>query len=282
MTGALNDRVNELAKRFNDSQSEYKVVAVYKGSYPESMAAAIAASRAGNAPHILQVFEVGTATMMAAKGAIKPVHEVMAQAGEKFDPKAYIPAVAGYYTTPKGQMLSFPFNSSTTVFYYNKDAFEKAGLDPNRPPQDVARGRWRRRRSSRRRATQCAYTTGWPSWTQLENFSAWHNVPFATKENGFGGSTRSSRSTARCRSGTSRTSQDWSKKGYFTTAGASNEAGGEVLQRRMRDADVDRRPPTPTSSSNAKFKFGDRAAALLRRRRRARRRTRSSAARRCG
>ena len=107
------------------------------------MAAAIAAYRAGNAPHILQVFEVGTATMMAAKGAIKPVYEVMAEAGEKFDPKAYVPAVAGYYTNTKGQMLSFPFNSSTTVFWYNKDAFEKAGLDPNRAPADVARSRRR-------------------------------------------------------------------------------------------------------------------------------------------
>src|SRR5437016_7503662 len=134
MTGANNDRVNALAKRFNDTQKDYKVTAVYKGQYDESMTAAIAAFRSGNAPAILQVFEVGTATMMSAKGAIKPVFEVMADAGEKFDPKSYVPAVAGYYTNTKGQMLSFPFNSSTTVFYYNKDAFEKAGLDPNQPP----------------------------------------------------------------------------------------------------------------------------------------------------
>src|SRR5205814_6945825 len=117
MQGALNDKVNELANGFNASQKEYKVVAIFKGQYPEAMAGAIAAFRAGNAPHILQVFEVGTATMMGAKGAIKPVYEVMAQAGEKFDPNSYIPAVAGYYTNTKGQMLSFPFNSSTTVFY---------------------------------------------------------------------------------------------------------------------------------------------------------------------
>ena len=116
MTGVNNDRVNVLAKRFSESQSEYKVNAVYKGQYPDAMAAAIAAYRAGNPPHILQVYEVGTATMMSAKGAIKPVSEVMSGAGEKFDPKSYVPAVAGYYTTSKGQMLSFPFNSSTTVF----------------------------------------------------------------------------------------------------------------------------------------------------------------------
>ena len=64
----------------------------------------------------------------------------MKDAGNKFDPAAYIPAVAGYYTAPNGQMLSFPFNSSTTVFYINKDAFKAAGLDASKPPNDLARG----------------------------------------------------------------------------------------------------------------------------------------------
>src|SRR3989337_1119482 len=133
MGGALGDRVNELADKFNASQKDYKVVATYKGQYPVSMTAAIAAFRAGNAPHILQVFEVGTATMMSAKGAIVPVAKVMADAKEPFDPKAYLPTVAGYYTDLKGNMLSFPFNSSTVLFYINKDAFRKAGLDPKAP-----------------------------------------------------------------------------------------------------------------------------------------------------
>ena len=105
MTGALGDRVGDLAKKFNDSQKDYKVVPVFKGTYPESMAALVAATRAGNPPHMVQIFEVGTGTMMASGKAIKPVYEVMAQAGEKFDPKAYVPAVAGYYSTPTGQML---------------------------------------------------------------------------------------------------------------------------------------------------------------------------------
>jgi len=123
MTAVNNEWVNDLAKEFNESQKEYKIVPTFKGVYDESMTAAIAAFRSGNAPHILQVFEVGTATMMASKGATVPVGKVMSDAGVSFDPKAYIPAVAGYYTAPNGQMLSFPFNSSTTIFYYNKDAF---------------------------------------------------------------------------------------------------------------------------------------------------------------
>ena len=120
MGGALGEWVNDLAKEFNASQSEYKVVPTFKGSYDESMAAAIAAFRAGNAPHLLQVFEVGTATMMASRKAIVPVTQVMKEAGLKFDPSRYVPAVAGYYTASDGQMLSFPFNSSTTIFHYNK------------------------------------------------------------------------------------------------------------------------------------------------------------------
>ena len=136
MGGALGEWVNDLADGFNKSQTQYKVVPTFKGGYDVSMTAAIAAYRAGNAPDILQVFEVGTATMMASKGAIVPVAKVMADAGQKWDPKIYVPAVAGYYTASNGQMLSFPFNSSTTVLIYNKDAFKAAGLDPEKPPID--------------------------------------------------------------------------------------------------------------------------------------------------
>jgi sn-glycerol 3-phosphate transport system substrate-binding protein len=134
MTAVNGEWVNDLAKEFNASQKEYRVVPTFKGSYDESMTAAIAAFRSGTAPNILQVFEVGTATMMASKGAIVPVGQVMKDAGQKFDPSAYVPAVAGYYTAPNGQMLSFPFNSSTTIFYINKDAFKAAGMDGEKPP----------------------------------------------------------------------------------------------------------------------------------------------------
>jgi sn-glycerol 3-phosphate transport system substrate-binding protein len=186
MSGPLGEWVNDLAKQYNESQKEYKVVPTYKGSYDESMTAAVAAFRAGNAPDILQVFEVGTATMMASKGAIKPVGEVMTMGGAKFDQSAYIPAVAGYYTAPNGQMLSFPFNSSTTIFYYNKDAFKAAGLDPNKAPAtwpEVMAAADKLKASGHK----CPYTTSWISWTQLESFSTWHNTLFATENNGFGG-----------------------------------------------------------------------------------------------
>ncbi len=143
MGGQLGEWVNGLAKGFNDSQKDYKVTPVFKGTYPESFAATIAAYRAGNAPHIVQVFEVGTLTMMASKGVIVPVNEVMKQGGVKFDPSVYVPAVAGYYTAPNGQMLSLPFNSSTTVLHYNKDAFKAAVTSARSPPPGRAGRNWR-------------------------------------------------------------------------------------------------------------------------------------------
>ncbi len=186
MTAVNGEWVNDLAKEFNASQKDYKIVPTYKGSYDESMTAAVAAFLAGNAPHILQVFEVGTATMMASKNAIVPVGKVMSDAGQAFDPKAYIPAVAGYYTAPSGQMLSFPFNSSTTVFYYNKDAFKAAGLDAEKAPAtwpEVALAAAKLKANGHK----CPISISWQGWTQLESFSAWHNVEFATKQNGLAG-----------------------------------------------------------------------------------------------
>jgi len=186
MTAVNNEWVNDLARQFNESQTKYKIIPTYKGQYDESMTAAVAAFRAGNAPHVLQVFEVGTATMMASKNAIVPVAKVMQDAGQKFDPSVYIPAVAAYYTAPNGQMLSFPFNSSTTVFYYNKDAFKAAGLDPNKAPStwpEVVAAAAKLKASGHK----CPFTTAWQNWTQVESFSAWHNVEFATKNNGLSG-----------------------------------------------------------------------------------------------
>ncbi len=134
-TGRLGELVAEQVKTFNASQSDYSVVASHKGNYSETLNAGIAAFRAKEQPHILMVFEVGTATMMAAKGAIKPVYDVMSEAGATFDAGAFIGSVKGYYTTTDGQMLSLPFNSSTPVLWVNKDALKAAGVDPDADPR---------------------------------------------------------------------------------------------------------------------------------------------------
>jgi sn-glycerol 3-phosphate transport system substrate-binding protein len=221
MGGALGEALNGLANQFNESQKEYKVVTTFKGTYPESMTAAIAAFRAGNAPHILQVFEVGTATMMAAKGAIVPVAKVMADAKEPFDPKAYLPTVTGYYSDVKGNMLSFPFNSSTVMFYINHDAFKKAGLEPKAPKT------WKEVQAAadklKAAGQQCVYTTSWPSWMHIENFSAWHNVPIGTKQNGMGGFDTQFSINSPLHVRHISMLADMAKKGQFTYAGRTNQ-----------------------------------------------------------
>jgi sn-glycerol 3-phosphate transport system substrate-binding protein len=183
MSGALGDWVNDIAKDFNANQKDYKIVPVFKGSYDEAMTAAIAAFRAGNAPNILQVFEVGTSTMMSSKGVVVPVDKLMRDAGYKFDPKSYVPAISGYYTAPSGQMMSFPFNSSTTVMWVNLDALKAAGISTDKLPQtwpEIALVAGKLKASGH----TCPVTTSWQGWTQLESFSTWHNSEFATKGNG--------------------------------------------------------------------------------------------------
>ncbi|MHB1103507.1 MAG: sn-glycerol-3-phosphate ABC transporter substrate-binding protein UgpB [Devosia sp.] len=187
MGGELGTKLEEIVAGYNASQSEYHVTPVFKGTYPETMTAAIAAFRANEQPHIVQVFEVGTGTMMAAKGAIYPVYQLMADTGAAFDPAAFLPAVVGYYTDTEGNMLSMPFNSSTPILYYNKDVFEKAGLDRDTPPKTWEEVEEFSKKIMESGAAKCGFTTGWISWVQLENFSAWHNQPIGTLENGFGG-----------------------------------------------------------------------------------------------
>jgi sn-glycerol 3-phosphate transport system substrate-binding protein len=185
MTSRNGELVNKIASDFNAKQSQYKIVPVYKGQYAQSLAAAIAAYRAGHPPAIVQVYEVGTQTMMSAKGAIKPVYEVMKAGGGTFNQDAYIPAIRFYYSDPEGRMLSMPFNSSTPVLYYNKEAFKKAGLADQAPrtwPDFVADAK-----KLKASGSTCPFTTSWQSWVQLENFSAWHNVPIANNGDGFDG-----------------------------------------------------------------------------------------------
>jgi sn-glycerol 3-phosphate transport system substrate-binding protein len=187
LTQPLGGILEQVVKDFNNSQPNYQVNAVFKGDYPVTMQAAIAAYRAGNAPHIVQMFEVGTATMMAAKGAIKPVYEMFKETGVAIDPAAYLPAVRAYYSDANGNLISMPFNSSTTIMFYNKDAFKKAGLDPNKAPDTWPELIADARKIKSSGASACGFTTAWPTWAQIENFSAINNIPLATKANGLDG-----------------------------------------------------------------------------------------------
>ncbi len=223
-TGRLGELLAEQIETFNSSQSDYVVVGSHKGNYSETLNAGIAAFRAKEQPHMLMVFEVGTATMMGARGAIKPVYELMAEAGADFKPDSYLGAVKGYYTTTDGEMLSLPYNSSTPVLYVNKDALSAAGLDPEMDLStwEQVGGALDKLKAS---GSECPLTTAWQSWVHLENFSAYHDVPFATKANGF-----SDLSTELAFNGEAQVAHiaqmgQWAKDGKFIYAGRRNEGG---------------------------------------------------------
>ena len=223
-TGRLGELVAEQVETFNASQSEFVVVASHKGNYSETLNAGIAAFRAGEQPDILMVFEVGTATMMSAEGAIKPVYQLMAEAGADFDPDAFIGSVKGYYTTEDGQMLSMPFNSSTPVLWVNRDALNEAGIAPDADLttwqgvsavlDDLAAA-----------GHECPLTTAWQSWVHLENLSAYHNIPFATKDNGFAGLDTELIFNGPVQVQHIQTMGDWARDGKFIYAGRRNEGG---------------------------------------------------------
>ncbi|MEM7288860.1 MAG: sn-glycerol-3-phosphate ABC transporter substrate-binding protein UgpB [Pseudomonadota bacterium] len=225
-TGRLGELVAEQVQTFNASQTNYKVVASHKGNYSETLNAGIAAFRASEQPHILMVFEVGTATMMGAKGAIKPVYEVMSDAGASFDANAYIGSVKGYYTTTDGEMLSLPFNSSTPVLWTNNDALKAAGIDPSTDLstwQSVGDALEKLKASGH----DCPLTTAWQSWIHLENMSAYHNVPFATKDNGFAGLDTELSMNGAVQVKHLQTMGDWAKDGKFVYKGRRNEGGAD-------------------------------------------------------
>jgi sn-glycerol 3-phosphate transport system substrate-binding protein len=186
MTGELRQELERLVADFNRSQSDARIIATAKGGYTETTMSAIFAMHTSSHPAIVQVSEVATATMMAARGAIYPVFELMRKEGIAFDRDAFLPAISGYYSDLAGNLLSFPFNSSTPILYYNKDLFRAAGLDDNAAPKTWPEVEAAARKL-RKSGVRCGFTTHWPSWVNVENFSAFHDVPIATRSNGHGG-----------------------------------------------------------------------------------------------
>ena len=223
-TGRLAELVDAQVATFNESQEDYTVVAASKGNYSETLNAGIAAFRAGEQPHILMVFEVGTATMMGAEGAVRPVYQMMADAGAEFDPDAFIGAVKGYYTTTEGEMLSMPFNSSTPVLWVNRDLLEANGVDP-----DTDLSTWEQvdevLTTLSEAGVSCPMTTAWQSWIHLENLSAYHDVPFASQENGFAGTDTELELNGELQVAHIAKMGEWAQDGKFVYAGRRNEGG---------------------------------------------------------
>src|SRR5919198_5524452 len=220
MTAVLGERVNEIAGKFNASQNEYEVKAVYKGSYPDTLNAAIAAYRAKQPPHIVQVFEVGTQTMLSS-GAVYPVFQLMKDNGIAVDWNDLIGPVKSYYSTG-GHLYSMAFNSSTPILFYNKDLFRKAGLG-DKPPAS-----WDEVEAMAKKlvgvGVKCGFSAAWPSWTLVENMHALHDQPFADHANGFDGLATTLKINGPFGVKMMELLQRGAKEGWFTYNGRLNKA----------------------------------------------------------
>jgi sn-glycerol 3-phosphate transport system substrate-binding protein len=187
MDGALGDQLKAIVGRFNAGQKDYVVVPVFKGSYDETLAAGMAAALAGKPPHVLQVYDVGTANMMYAARVAKPVHQLMREAGERFDQKAFVPAVASYYSDAKGNLVSLPFNTSTPVLYVNRKLLGDSGVKPGTELKTWYQLQEVLLEVREKFPESCGLTTTWPSWVMVENVLAWHNEEYASRGNGYDG-----------------------------------------------------------------------------------------------
>ena len=251
MNGVLGEVLDAQVARFNASQKDYKVVATYKGTYEEVMQAGLAATGA-QAPHVLQVFEVGTANMMARPRSVKPAFQLMADAKEKLDPRQFFPAVAAHFSDNKGKLYALPFNISTPVLFYNRDAFAKAGLDPDKPPRTWMELQAVAIKLTDSGATQCGITTGWQSWVHLENVAAWHNEPVATRDNGYTGLDAKLNFNGQLMIRHISLLSSWVKSGLFSYAGREEEAEARFLS---GDCGLITTSSAAISAMNAKAKF---------------------------
>jgi sn-glycerol 3-phosphate transport system substrate-binding protein len=229
LTGLGGELLTKYGEEFNKAQSEFKAVVSFKGQYPEQRAAAVAAYRAGNPPHIMQMFDAGSGDMMAARGAIVPVSDVFQRAGLQFNPADFIAPARGYYGLPDGRLLSMPFNVSTTVLFYNRDAFARAGLDPEKPPRTWPELIDTARKIRQANATPCGYTTTWLAWVMLEQFSSRHNVPIGSQANGRGGLNAELTFNAPLQVRMVQTLVDMQKDKSFDYGGRSNDAAAKFI-----------------------------------------------------
>ena len=222
MGGARGVALQAIMQRFNASQADVRVVAEHKGSYEDTLIAALAAQASGGGPRLVQVYEVGTAHMMAVRSAYRPAWQVMAEAGTPLDAKAFLPAVASYFSDNGGKLLALPFNLSTPILFYNKDAFRKAKLDPDQAPKT-----WYEMPKAMGELAeagyQCVYTTTWPAWVQIENMSNWHKQEFATRDNGLLGPDASLVFNTHLMVRHVSMLSSWARAGYFTYSGRAYE-----------------------------------------------------------
>ncbi|KTC66145.1 glycerol-3-phosphate-binding periplasmic protein precursor (plasmid) [Legionella adelaidensis] len=180
MAGQLGQEMQTLVNSFNASQPKYKIKPFYKGEYLESLTSYAAAFRARKAPDIIQIFEVGTPTMLAPKGIIKPVEDLMKEHNLPLSLNDFFPVVRAFYSD-NGKLMAMPLNISIPVVFYNKEALKKVGYNEKTFPKT-----WQELETLaaklREAGYPCAYTSAYPAWVLMESFSAIHGMPMLDKE----------------------------------------------------------------------------------------------------
>lgn len=131
MGGAAQEALDKIVETYNGSQDEIVVKAEYQGTYDEALTKFHSVAGTDSTPNMMQVFEIGTKSMINS-GSIEPIQTFVDEDG--YDMSSLEENIVNYYKIDD-QFYSMPFNSSTPVMYYNKDAFEAAGLDPEAPPE---------------------------------------------------------------------------------------------------------------------------------------------------
>jgi sn-glycerol 3-phosphate transport system substrate-binding protein len=224
VTGPAQEELQRYGQEFNQSQNDFQVNVSFRGQYPEQRAAAFAAFRAGNPPHIMQMFDAGTGDMFGLPRATVPVSDVFKRAGLNFDPSVFLGPARGYYSRPDGTLNSMPLNVSTAVLFYNKDIFKKAGLDPEKAPTTWPEMIEAAKKIRQTNAAECGFSTTWLAWTMLEQFSALHDLPLSTEANGRGGLNAVLNFNDAPRVKMVQTLVDLSKDKSFQYGGRSNDA----------------------------------------------------------
>lgn len=174
MAGHLGEEVEKIVSGFNASQKKFRIKPVYKGDYLETLTGFAAAFRAGQPPAMIQIFEVGTRAMLAPKGVIKPIDELMLHQPVQLPKSSFFSAAREYYTV-NGVLMAMPFNLSVPVIFYNQDALAAVGYDEKNFPKT-----WQEfeilAAKLHKAGHQCVYTTGHPAWILMESFSAIHGL----------------------------------------------------------------------------------------------------------
>jgi sn-glycerol 3-phosphate transport system substrate-binding protein len=183
LTGQLGEVMQKHCDAFNAAQDKYEAVCTGQGGYDKAEQNTIAAYRAGQHPTLVQIYDAGTVNFMLS-GAIYPATQFAADHGMTVNWDDFFPGIANYYATSAGEMWSFPYNSSTAVFYWNRDAWAKIGKTEAPATWDALEADLRAMKAA---GVACGFAFDFDTWQNLEQFSATNDLPIATLENGYGG-----------------------------------------------------------------------------------------------